>query len=351
MNNGPAGTRLLAALAACAAGASLLVGVQGGPASAEVVCGTHSVDGAIWTEYTQAPGVREALGCPTGDELGLPDGVGRRQAFEHGSIYWSPDTGAHAVWGLVLQEWGRHGWEGGYMGYPLTDELRNPDGIGVRQRFQNATVYWSPGTGAHAVHGNIGWWWGQYGYERGSYGYPTSDEYDTGGVGGNVDDNRGVRQDFQYGRYLLWSGGQADAFEACHTACIGYGGITDTKWVKKTEVYVNWTDSRLTSVHVTPTDAAFKTVTGNDDAASDVNEDWRQVWSNTAMFPGATPTAKNSTLQQLLCHAQFSYPNGSGGHFGGPTWDLETWHPELTGDAETKLKKMLRSGCNWETDS
>ncbi|MFD5465059.1 DUF2599 domain-containing protein [Kitasatospora sp. NPDC127059] len=349
--NRPKATRLLAALAACATGASVLVGVQATPASAEVFCGSHSVDGAIWTEYTQTPGVRQALGCPTSDELGLPDGVGRRQVFDNGSIYWSPNTGAHAVWGLIGQEWGQHGWEGGYMGYPLTDELKNPDGIGVRQQFQNATVYWSPSTGAHAVHGNIGWWWGQYGYEGGTYGYPTSDEYDTGHVGGNVDDNNGIRQDFQSGKYLLWSGGQADAFEACQSACIGYGGTTNTKWVVKTEVYVNWTNSRLTSVHVTPTAAAFKTVTGNDDAASDVQDDWKQVWSNTRMFPGATQTEQKSTYQQLFCHAQFSYPNPDGGHFGGPTWDLETWRPELTGNADAVLKKMLASKCNWDTDS
>ncbi|MEV5283316.1 hypothetical protein [Streptomyces sp. NPDC052811] len=155
----------------------------------------------------------------------------------------------------------------------ITDELKNPDGIAVRQQFQNATVYWSPSTGAHAVHGNIGSWWGLYGYEAGAYGYPTSDECNAGHVGGNVDDNNGIRQDFQSGKYLLWSGGQADAFEACQTACIGYGGVTNTKWVDKTEVYINWTNSRLTSVHVTPTPAAFKTVTGSDDAASDLPDD------------------------------------------------------------------------------
>jgi hypothetical protein len=69
------------------------------------------------------------------------------------------------------------------------------------------------------------------------------------------------------------------------------------------------------------------------------------------MFPGATPTEQNSTYQQLLCHAEFSYPNTSGGHFGGPTWDLETWRPQLTGDSDTILKKMLAAKCNWDTDS
>ncbi|MCX5384177.1 DUF2599 domain-containing protein [Streptomyces sp. NBC_00083] len=345
------GTGTARLLATLTASLLLLLGLQAAPASAQVFCDQgHSVDGAIWTEYTQTPGVQQSLGCPTSDELGLPDGVGRRQVFDNGSIYWSPDTGAHAVWGLIGQEWAQQGWEGGYMGYPLSDELNNPDGVGVRQQFQQATVYWSPASGAHAVHGLIGSYWGEKGYERGFYGYPTSDEYSAGHVGGNVADNIGVRQDFQAGRYLLYSPGQADAFESCQNGCMGYGGTTNTQWVKKTEVYVSLRDSNLSSVHVTPTDAAFATVNPAKDSAKDhMSDTWKQVWSNIQPFPNANQTRTQSVYDQLLCHADFSYsdPRTDGDHFGGPTWDLEAWRPELTGDNDAKLKTMLSSRCNW----
>ncbi|RRQ76755.1 hypothetical protein CQW39_20600 [Streptomyces griseofuscus] len=313
-------------------------------ASAEVFCGSHSVDGAIWTEYTQTPGVQRSLGCPTTDELGTPDGVGRFQAFDNGSIYWTPDTGAHAVWGAIRQHWADLGWERGYLGYPLTDEITNPDGYGVRQQFQGGTIYWSQYSGAHAVHGLTGWWWGQNGYESGFYGYPTSDEYNEENVGGDEDNNTGVRQNFQSGRYILYSGGQSNAFESCHTACIGYGGITNTKWVKKTEVYMNLADQNKRSTHVTPTDAAFASTSNSDTASSDSADDWKQVWSNTLMFPHATQGAMHSTYEQLYCHASYSYPNGSGGHRGGPTWDLEAWHYDMV---PYDASKALQTGCNW----
>ncbi|WP_049715143.1 DUF2599 domain-containing protein [Streptomyces caatingaensis] len=338
----PRAARLLTLLAA---GLLLLLGLQAAPASAEVFCsGGHSVDGAIWTEYTQTPGVQQALGCPITDELALPDGVGRRQVFSGGSIYWSPATGAHAVWGLIGQKWGEYGWEGGSIGYPLTDELKNPDGKGVRQQFQQATIYWSPATGAHPVRGLIGWYWGQNGYERGRYGYPTTDETDSGKIGGVLDSNAGVKQGFEKSKYLLYSPGRADAYETCHSQCLGYGGITDSKWVKKTEVYINLSDRNLRSVHVTPTDDAFASLNPTRTTAVDDMENlWKQVWANTHTFPNYTQTELNSVYQQLYCHAKYSFPNGSGGHFGGPTWDLEVWRADIGMDTD----KMLKTGCNW----
>lgn len=189
---------------------------------------------------------------------------------------------------------------------------------------------------AHPVRGTIGWLWGTNGYEGGRFGYPTTDEYNADHIGGNVDDNKGVRQGFQHDRYLLWSPGQADAFETCQTQCAGYLGVTDTAWVKQTEVYINLADGRR-SVHVTPTDAAFK------DAKGDLQENWRQVWSNTPIFPNATPSEQSSTSKQLYCHAAFSFPSPGGGHFGGPTWDLETWREDIPWDSG----KMLAAKCNW----
>ncbi|MFI5529964.1 LGFP repeat-containing protein [Kitasatospora sp. NPDC051853] len=249
------------------------------------------------------------MGCPTSDELGTPDGVGRFQVFDNGSIYWTPDTGAHAVWGAIRQRWADLGWERGYLGYPLSDEITNPDG-----------------------------------YERGHYGYPTSEEYREEFVGGNESNNTGVRQNFQNGRYILYSGGQSNAFESCHTACVGYGGITNTKWVKKTEVYMNLADQNKRSTHVTPTDAAFASTTHSDTASSDSADNWKQVWSNTLMFPHATQGEMHSTYEQLYCHASYSYSNGDGGHWGGATWDLEAWRYDMV---PYDAGKALQTKCNW----
>ncbi|MFF8996312.1 LGFP repeat-containing protein [Streptomyces sp. NPDC014983] len=306
------------------------------------------MDGAIWTEYTQTPGVQRSLGCPTTDELGTPDGIGRFQAFDNGSIYWTPDTGAHAVWGAIRRHWADLGWERGYLGYPLTDEITNPDGYGVCQQFQGGTVYWSQYSGAHAVHGLTGWRWGQNGYESGFYGYPTSDEYKEDYVGGDEDNNTGVRQNFQSGRYILYSDGQSNAFESCHTACIGYGGITNTKWVKKTEVYMNLADQNKRSTHVTPTDAAFASTSRSETASSDSADNWKQVWSNTLMFPHATQGEMHSTYEQLYCHASYS-PTPTAAAATGAVRP-GTWKPGTTTWSPTTRAKRSRPDATGESD-
>lgn len=108
------------------------------------------------------------LGGPTSEEASTPDGVGRYRHFARGSIYWSPSTGAHEVHGAIRDRWARLGWERGPVGYPMTDELTAPD----------ASIYWTPRTGAHEVYGAIRIGWAAAGWERSSLGYPTSGEND-----------------------------------------------------------------------------------------------------------------------------------------------------------------------------
>lgn len=76
----------------------------------------------------------------------------------------------------------------------ITDELKTPDGVGRYSVFQGATIYWTPKTGAHEVHGTIREKCKELGYEGGSLGYPTSDEYSISG---------GRRNDFERGS-ILW---------------------------------------------------------------------------------------------------------------------------------------------------
>ena len=42
-----------------------------------------------------------------------------------------------------------------------------------------ASIYWTPTTAAHEVHGAIRVAWAQHGFELGPVGYPTSDEHDS----------------------------------------------------------------------------------------------------------------------------------------------------------------------------
>lgn len=154
----------------------------GGPCSRSTCAGFKgATEGAIGEKYRALGGCGSVLGGPLTSELPTKDGVGRYNVFERGSIYWSPETGAHAVVGAIRDKWKEHNWEIGLLGYPTTDELKTPDGVGRYNVFKGGSIYWTPKTGAHEVHGKIRDAWAKAGWETGPLGYPTSDEVEIDG--------------------------------------------------------------------------------------------------------------------------------------------------------------------------
>ncbi|WP_432562659.1 LGFP repeat-containing protein [Kineococcus sp. SYSU DK003] len=152
--------------------------------------GAHEVHGTIGEKFAQLGWEAGPLGYPTTDELATPDGRGRFNHFERGSVYWSPDSGTAAVLGAIRETWRALGWEAGPLGYPVTDELATPDGRGRFNHFtgpqgeESASVYWTEQTGAHAVLGQIRDTWRATGWEAGPLGYPVTSELRTpDGVG------------------------------------------------------------------------------------------------------------------------------------------------------------------------
>jgi uncharacterized protein with LGFP repeats len=164
-----------------------------GPVAARQI-GAFDVGGAIEHEYDRAGGAA-VFGNPTSPESDAGQG-GKFQTFERNvSIYWSLGTDAHFVGGLIRDKWGQTGWENGPLGYPISDEQKaGRDNAGRYSMFDGGSIYWSARTGAHVVWGSIRDMWTNSGAEKGSYGYPTSDEYDYRG---------GRAQDFQGGR-ITW---------------------------------------------------------------------------------------------------------------------------------------------------
>ncbi|HZS05226.1 MAG TPA: hypothetical protein VFD58_10365 [Blastocatellia bacterium] len=148
-------------------------------------------------KYYSLGGPRSFLGSPVTPELTAPDGVGRYRHYQGGSIYWSPRTGAHEIHGAIRDKWASSGWERGY-GYPTTDESVTPDGRGRYNHFEgNRSIYWTPQTGAHAIFGAIRDKWAGLGWERG-YGYPITDELVT-------PDGRGRYNHFEGNRSIYWT--------------------------------------------------------------------------------------------------------------------------------------------------
>ncbi|MDQ1377598.1 MAG: hypothetical protein QOK20_3328 [Acidimicrobiaceae bacterium] len=159
--------------------------------------GAHEVHGAIRDTWKANGGATGFLGYPFTDALLTADKAGRYQAFQGGSIYWSAASGAHEVHGAVRDEWQSLGYENGFLGYPLTDALVTPDGAGRVEQFQGGTILWSAATGAHEVHGAIRDNWRSNGAVAGFLGFPLGDPVVTSGGAGRS-------QQFQGGT-IIWS--------------------------------------------------------------------------------------------------------------------------------------------------
>ncbi|MGD9738198.1 MAG: LGFP repeat-containing protein [Bauldia sp.] len=90
------------------------------------------------------------LGLPVGLEQAAPDNYGRFQHFQNASIFWSPSTGAHMVHGAILKKYAQLGHQG--YGYPFTDERSTLDTQGRFNHFQlvfptqvmHGSIYWHP---------------------------------------------------------------------------------------------------------------------------------------------------------------------------------------------------------------
>jgi len=111
----------------------------------------------------------KALGgewIPESDETATPDGAGRYNHFQGGaSIYWHPETGAWGVWGDIRKRWAELGWERSYLGYPTSDEGDIDEG-GRANSFQHGWIYWWPDTGAIDLRGVVLTYVGFYAYSE-----------------------------------------------------------------------------------------------------------------------------------------------------------------------------------------
>ena len=169
---------------------------QGGAVIWSPTTGAQISAGAIRTTWAGTGFENGFLGYPTTDEVGgLKDG-GAYQMYQGGAVVWSPKTGAHISVGGIRTVWAGTGFETGFLGYPMTDEVGGLKDGGVYQMYQGGAVVWSPTTGAFISTGGIRTAWASTGFENSRLGYPTSNEYSTG--------NGGVAQNYQ-GGIINWS--------------------------------------------------------------------------------------------------------------------------------------------------
>lgn len=112
--------------------------------------GARLVHGAIHAVYRSAA-VRSRLGWPVSDEVAARCPGARVQRFQRGAIFWSPDTGAHPVYGPIFAHYMDLGGENSSLGLPV-DGSRELEG-GWFQDFQGGRIRHEPGVGTRALPG------------------------------------------------------------------------------------------------------------------------------------------------------------------------------------------------------
>ena len=154
--------------------------------------GAQALYGRIGTVYTELGGPGSWLGFPTSTERGLANG-GRFVTFEHGNIYWTLQTDAIAVPTDIVNKWGDLKWENGDLGYPVAEATEHNGGL--VQKFQNGYVTRNPKGANNWVRGAIAAKYGELQTAKSKLGYPTSDEKSING---------GAFQEFENGN-IYWS--------------------------------------------------------------------------------------------------------------------------------------------------
>ncbi|WP_216208092.1 AbfB domain-containing protein [Amycolatopsis aidingensis] len=167
--------------------------------------GARQIAASVLEKYLELGGHKGGFGVPETDHRTTPDGIGRYNHFSKydTSIYWSPDTGAHLIQGAIRKKWADLGWEKGILGYPITDMLTASDGVGRYNDFDRpdgGSIYWSPNSGAHAVWGEIRDKWSALGRATSRLGYPVAEQSESQGVltqrfqGGRIEHNKETGQ-------------------------------------------------------------------------------------------------------------------------------------------------------------
>jgi len=307
-----------------------------------VVNGTASwtpAAGPFAEVYLRTPG----LGNPVGfRECRLRDG-GCYQAFQNGSIHYSPTTGAHATAGAVRASWEGMGWEGGLLGYPTGDaatsaevttqdfeggQVRVVSGVasyapvagpirdaylassvefgapvgrqqcwlrdgGCFQEFANASIHWTSATGAHVTAGTARTYWARSGWENGPLGFPISDATTTAFGSIQKFENGTIYRLIGGGWYRV-TGGIAAEYEStgAQDGFLGWPTGEPQCWLRDDGCFQ---DFQRGSIHFSPKSGAHAT-------AGAMRSYWASTgWEGGSLgFPtGSAVTSAVGTVQQF----------------------------------------------------
>ena len=133
----------------------------------------EDVTGAIGAFYVSNGGAAE-FGAPQGSEFRIDGGY--QQKFARSTISWHPATGAYDTRNAIGAKWNSLGATGSRLGFPTSRE-RVLSGGGFAQSFRNGLIVWSRATGAVTVSEAILHYWNKLGAEKSWLKYPARDPF------------------------------------------------------------------------------------------------------------------------------------------------------------------------------
>jgi LGFP repeat-containing protein len=138
--------------------------------------GAHLLYGKIRDKFISLGREAGPNGYPTSDETDTATHTGRMNTFQHGAIYYHWQRfEAFSVHGEIYSKWHSNGLEGGVLGYPISDETGSNDGVGRLNFFENGVVIYHATHGTHVVLSPLADAWKIAGRETGPWGYPTAE--------------------------------------------------------------------------------------------------------------------------------------------------------------------------------
>ncbi|MDT5007043.1 MAG: hypothetical protein QOJ24_4219 [Mycobacterium sp.] len=93
--------------------------------------------GAILAKWETMGKDNSPLGAPRSPEA-AGEGSARYATFDKGAVYWSPESGAEPLTGVIYDAWASLGYERGALGLPTSGEIQEPQWI--VQNFQHGTL-------------------------------------------------------------------------------------------------------------------------------------------------------------------------------------------------------------------
>ncbi|CAM3089791.1 hypothetical protein H7J50_19060 [Mycobacterium intermedium] len=160
-------------------------------------------EAAMMAAWEKAGGATSTLGARKGDVYPVGDGFALE--FDGGKMYFTPDTGAHYLYGPILNKYEELGGPvNSDLGFPTINEvpgLAGPDSrVGTFAAGDNPVIFWTPDRGAFVVRGAINAAWDRLGSSGGVLGAPIADETYAGDVasqkftGGSISWNRKTKE-------------------------------------------------------------------------------------------------------------------------------------------------------------